>query len=189
MKIYLVRHGQTEENYEGRMQGRKDTTLNETGVRETKKLKEKLKEKEIDLCITSPLKRTWETAMILVGDRCYIEEDERLIERELGKFEGKKRKDYDYKKYWDYQLNSGDKEVERVQDVFKRSEEFLIDIKKRYKGKNILIVSHGAVIRALHHLLKETDLKKTKNLANFKIDNTFFEEFEIKETNKKRELS
>ena len=177
MKIYLVRHGQTEENYEGKMQGRKDTTLNETGVRETKKLKEK----EIDLCITSPLKRTWETAMILVGDRVYIEENERLIERGLGEFEGKSRKDYNYKKYWDYQLNSNEKGVEKIQDVFKRSEDFLSDIKKKYKDKNILIVSHGAVIRALHHLLKNTDLEKSKNLANFKIDNTFFEEYEVKE--------
>ncbi|MCI8588293.1 MAG: histidine phosphatase family protein [Bacilli bacterium] len=181
MKIYLVRHGQTEANYEGKMQGRDNRfSLNDTGVRETKKLKEKLQDKKIDLCITSPLKRTWETAVILAGDRVYIEEDSRLIERDLGEYENKPRKEYDPKKYWNYSLNSNEHGVEKIQDVINRSKEFLNDIKKKYPGQNILIVSHGAIIRSLHHLLIGTDFKKQKDLTKLTIDNSYFGEYELK---------
>lgn len=179
MKIYLACHGQTEANYEGILQGRGNMTLDEQGIRNTKKLKEKIRNKNIDLCITSPLKRTWETAMILVGDRTYIEEDSRLIERHLGEFEGKKRQEYNYKKYWDYQLNSDDGGVEKVQDVIKRSKNFLADLRKKYPNKNILIVSHEAIIRSLHYLLKNTDFNKKKDLAKLEIDNLFFKEYDI----------
>ncbi len=180
MKIYLVRHGQTDENDKGKLQGRINTSLNENGIRQAKRLREQLKDKSIDICITSPMKRTWETAMILVGDRVYIEEDARLIERDLGNFEGKNRREYDIKKYWDYQKNSSEGNVERIQDVISRNTDFLEDLKKRYPEKNVLIVSHATIIRVLDHLLKGTDLKKAKNLTALTIDNMFFKEYEVK---------
>jgi len=181
MKIYLVRHGETEANYEGRMQGKNDQySLTERGVRDTKKLKEHFKDKPLDLCITSPLKRTWETAMILVGDRVYIEEDTRLIERDLGEFEGKKRTEYDHKKYWDFNLNTDEHGVEKVGDIILRCEDFLKDLKENHQDQNILIVSHGAVIRALHHLLVGTNFQKEKDLTKLKIDTSFFREYHVK---------
>ena len=103
MKIYLVRHAQTEANYQGLWQGRTNTPLSEAGIRDAQKKKKKLNGKPLDICITSPLSRTWQTAMIMAGDRTYILEDERLIERNLGNFEGKSRTLYDAKKYWDYE--------------------------------------------------------------------------------------
>jgi len=42
MKIYLVRHAQTEANYQGLLQGRTNTPLSEAGIRDAQKLKEKL---------------------------------------------------------------------------------------------------------------------------------------------------
>lgn len=179
MKIYLVRHGQTEANYEGKLQGRSNQSLNETGIRQIKKLKEQLKDKKLDICFTSPLARAWETAIILAGDRVYITEDKRIIERELGNFEGRIKEEYDSKKYWDYNLNTDEEGVERIQDVVARSKEFLDEIKEKYPGKNILIVSHGAVVRALHHLLIGTDLNKKKDLTSLEINNAFFKEYEI----------
>ena len=181
LKIYLVRHGETEANYEGKMQGKSDQySLTERGVRDTKKLKEHLKDKPIDLCITSPLKRTWETAMILVGDRVYIEEDTRLIERDLGEFERKNDTEYDHKKYWDFKLNTDEQGVEKVGDIISRCESFLKDIKEKYPNQNILIVSHKAVIRALHHLLIGTDFNKEKDLTSLEINTSFFKEYQLK---------
>lgn len=179
MKIYLVRHAKTEANHQGLLQGRINTPLSDAGIRSAEKLKEKIKNEPIDICITSPLKRTWQTAMILVGDRVYIKEDERLIERSLGDFENKEKELYDTEKYWDYQLNSGDGNVEKIQDVIRRSKEFLEEIKEKYKEKNVLIVSHGAVIRALDHLLNNVDFSKEKNLTTLEIDNCFFKKYEI----------
>lgn len=178
MRITLVRHGETDYNKQNRIQGRANIPLNDEGRRQTKKLKETTDQETFDICFSSPLIRTVETAMILVGDQTEIRIDERLLERDLGELEGKDRKDYDYIKYWDYNLNYGEKKVEKIQDIFKRTEDFIKYLEKYHKDKSILIVSHGATIRALHHILRKTD--KNKDLCNFNIGNCYYEQIETK---------
>ena len=68
----------------------------------------------------SPLVRCVETAFILVGDRVEMIRDDRLIEREMGELEGRPREEYNVYRYWDYDLNTSDRGVEPIQDVFKR---------------------------------------------------------------------
>lgn len=176
MKITLVRHGQTEYNYQERLQGKINNLLNDTGRRQVYKLKEKIKDEKFDICFSSPLIRTMETAMILVGDKTEIIRDNRLIERDLGNLEGHHVNEYDSEKYWDYRLNCNDGNVEPIQNVFKRAKEFIDDMSNKYQDKSILVVSHGAVIKAMHHILHQTDLNC--NLCNFKIDNCFIEKIE-----------
>ncbi len=184
MKIYLVRHAETDANQNHIMQGRsQNLQINENGVRKAKELKEKLKSVPFTICYTSPLLRAWSTAIILVGERVEIKEDYRLIERDLGNLEDKPRNLYDQNKYWDYELNSHDEGVEPIQDIFKRCNSFLEDIKNNYQENDtILIVSHGAVTRCLHHLLKGTNRKK--NLLGFPVENCFCQEYEIKKENR-----
>ena len=68
MKIYLVRHGETDANKNGILQGQGlNYQLNDTGVRQATKLKNELRNVNFDLCFTSPLIRAWSTAMIIVG--------------------------------------------------------------------------------------------------------------------------
>lgn len=179
MKIYLVRHGETDANKNHIMQGQsQNLQLNENGVRQATELKNKLKDIKFDACFTSPLVRAWSTAMILVGDRVEIKEDKRLIERYLGNLEGKDRKTYDVKKYWNYNLNSNDEEVEPIQDIFERCNSFIDDLKKNCSDSDtVLIVSHGAVTRCLHHIIKNSNLGS--NLLNFKIDNCYCMEYDF----------
>ena len=94
MKITLVRHGQTESNYLEMCQGISNDLLNDTGRRECQRLREKLKDKHFDVCYMSPLIRAVESAMILIGDRVEMIPDKRLIDRDLGEFEGKNRNLY-----------------------------------------------------------------------------------------------
>lgn len=180
MKIYLVRHGETDANKNDTLQGQKQNLqLNEYGVREATKLKQKLQDVTFTACYTSPLVRAWSTAIILAGDRTIITEDKRLIERYLGNLEGEDRSKYNAKKYWDYQLNSDDEGVEKIQDVFHRCESFLEDIVSKHDDTDtILIVSHGAVVRALHHILKKTN--RQNNLRNFSIPTCFCQKHTIK---------
>lgn len=175
--IYLVRHAQTDFNKRGVIQARENSDLNEKGLRQVKKLRDEISSLNFDICYCSPLLRTVETAFGLVGDRTFIEKDDRLLERFMGDLEGKDRKFYDFKKYWDYNLNCVDAGVEGIQELFKRCSEFLADVRGKYVGRDILIVSHAAVIRALHHLLLGTDLQNT-NLY-YEIDNCSLEKFEI----------
>lgn len=178
MKITLVRHGQTDFNYEDKIQGYTNNSLNDEGRRECKKLREKLLDKHFDICYMSPLLRAVETAIILIGERVETVVDKRLIERKMGDFEGKSYLKYDSHKYWDYNLNSGENGVEKVQDIFKRCQSFLDYIIEKHSGEDILIVTHGSPVRALRHLLKGTNLT-TDNLLDVKIGNCYCEEIEI----------
>ena len=104
--------------------------------------------------------------------------DDRLIERDLGELEGKKRDLYDKDKYWNYEINSNDLGVESVQSIISRCDDFLNYIKNKYdKDTTILVVTHSAPYRALKLLLNKTPL--TGNLYGCNIHNTDYEEFEI----------
>ena len=178
MKIILVRHAQTEDNFNGIMQGRTNNLLNDTGRRQCQKLRDKLAPIKIAYCYMSPLVRCVEAAFILIGDRAEMIRDDRLIERDLGKLEGKKREVYDVNKYWDYDLNSNDKGVEPVRDVISRCSDFLEYVKNKYSSDtSILIVTHSAPCKALKLLLENKELKG--NLFEKNIDNSEYIEFEI----------
>lgn len=177
MKITLVRHAQTDQNYEGILQGRANNLLNDTGRRQCQKLREKLKDVSFDLCYMSPLVRTVETAFILVGDRVETFPDDRLLERNLGELEGKSHDLYDAKKYWDYDLNCSDLGVEAVQDIFKRCEDFLDYVTKKHPNGHILVVTHASPLRALRHLILHHDLHS--NLLDKEFDNCYCETFEV----------
>lgn len=150
MKIYIVRHGKTDWNVLGKMQGCTDIPLNKIGVKQAELVKDKIKDK-IDVCFSSPLSRALETAKIISDVKPII--DERLIERKMGEFEGQSTVLYDSKKYWDYRGNYSDHGVEAIQDLFKRTSDFINEIKQKYNDKTILIVSHGATVRALHYCI------------------------------------
>ena len=178
MKIYLVRHAQTDDNANHIMQGRRNNPLNDTGRKDALELREKLLPIEIDYCYTSPLVRSVETAFILIGDRAPMISDDRLTERDLGELEGKKRDTYDISKYWDYDLNSNDLGVEPVRDVINRCSDFLDYIKNKYpKDTSVLIVSHSATCKALKLLLENKELKGSLFEKNIK--NLEYLEFEV----------
>lgn len=160
-KLYIVRHGKTEWNEKGFLQGSNDIPLNEEGIKEAKKLASKLDLSKIDICISSPLIRAKQTAEILVGNKLKIIYDDLLKERGFGNYEGKKINFELIGKHWDYGLNDSSNGIESIKDCLDRAKIFLDKIKKEYSNKNILIVSHGGFIKALHFNLvgydKNTD--------------------------------
>lgn len=175
MKITLVRHGQTDFNSENRIQGQINNSLNDYGRSQCKRLRGELLDKDFDICYVSPLFRAVETSFILIGDRVPTVTDKRLIERNMGELEGMSREEYDSKRYWDYNLNCGDMGVEKIQDLFARAKDFLNYLFDSCSGMNVLVVSHGAMIRAMHYLLKGVDLANTN--LNLDIPNCYMEEF------------
>lgn len=177
MKITLVRHGKTDKNFEGIMQGTSNELLNDSGRRMCQRLRSELKDEHFDVCYMSPLVRCVETAMILVGDRVPIIPDKRLIERNIGEFEGKSKEEYDISKYWDYNLNSGDCGVEKIQDIISRCQSFLDYIYKK-DDQDILIVTHHAIFKVLYYLLNDVDF--TKKLEDISVDNCSYKQIDIK---------
>ena len=89
MKIYIVRHGETDWNGPRRLQGRSDIPLNETGIEEAKITGEALKDVPFAAAFVSPLTRTRQTAELLIRDRHIpVYRDERIIEMCFGVYEG-----------------------------------------------------------------------------------------------------
>lgn len=87
--MLLVRHGQTDWNLDGRYQGRADVALNETGQDQAEQLARELAGQPIDLVVSSPLKRSMDTALAIARGRgLAVRTDPRFREINLGEWEG-----------------------------------------------------------------------------------------------------
>jgi len=138
--IYVVRHGQTDWNLQGIYQGQTDIELNKTGIEQAEDLKDKLKNIKFDVAYSSPLKRALKTAFILHNGTIIV--DERIKERGNGKLEGT-IKNNNVVNFSD--PNDTRFEIESLPEFRKRISDFFDDIKIKYHGKNILVVTHGGV--------------------------------------------
>ncbi|QIB27248.1 histidine phosphatase family protein [Caloranaerobacter azorensis] len=89
MKIYITRHGETEWNKLGKMQGWKDSNLTIKGIEDAKKLGKSLAHIEFDKIYCSPLRRAIDTANYIKGDKnTEIIITESLKEMGFGSWEG-----------------------------------------------------------------------------------------------------
>lgn len=179
MKLLLTRHGQTDWNVAGKIQGTTDIELNEKGIEQAKATGEKLLNYNIDIIIASPLKRAKKTAEIIRGNRdIQILLDEGLRERCFGEFEGKTREEFDFSEIWNYKLNKQYENAESTGELFERVQGFLNKIQKEYKDKTVLLVTHGGVtvpIRAMLEGIPE-GMEVLKGLG---IDNCEVKEYDL----------
>ncbi len=89
MKLYLVRHGESEGNAQKLFYGWADYPLTDLGREQARTLCGRMKEVEIARCYASPLSRAFETAqLVLAGRDLEIEVDARLKEQHMGDLEG-----------------------------------------------------------------------------------------------------
>ena len=91
-KLYLIRHGMTKGNLEGRFVGRTDLPLCEEGIAELKKLQEEYEYPDVQKVYSSPMARCVETADILYPNRL-LQRVDNLREYDFGVFEGQLAKD------------------------------------------------------------------------------------------------
>ena len=159
MKIYLVRHGETDWNKVGKLQGQCDVPLNEYGISLAEKTADGLADVPFDAAFSSPLCRAAETARIILGERntpLYL--DDRLKEIGFGVMEAtdyilaRQNKEHPVYKFFktpvDYQPPEGGESFEQL---YARSAEFLSDKTLHLEGKleTVLIVGHGALNRSV----------------------------------------
>ncbi|KAJ7481125.1 phosphoglycerate mutase-like protein [Mycena galericulata] len=91
-RIYVVRHGETQENRESVIQGQLDTALNEAGVGQARRVADALRSVHFDAAYSSDLKRALKTAEMILAHRSDIQirEEEELRERCFGDLQGTK---------------------------------------------------------------------------------------------------
>ncbi|OGO06955.1 MAG: hypothetical protein A2Y73_09240 [Chloroflexi bacterium RBG_13_56_8] len=152
-RFFIVRHGQTDYNAQGRYQGSTDIDLNEVGVEQAKAAAECLKECSIDVIVSSPLKRALSTARIIaeiIGcDDVHVMEQ--FAERRMGVLEELTREEalerYPeiYDKHVPRQIHDAPPGGETPLECGVRVFEGLRQIQERYPNQNVLLVAHGFV--------------------------------------------
>jgi len=153
-KIYLVRHGQTDYNLQGIVQGRTiDSSLNATGKKQALSFWEAFKEVPFEKIYTSSLKRTKESVQKFIDLDIPTNEESGLDEISWGKYDGKKIFDDDY--YWEVvkEWNSGNVSLrieggESPEDVRDRQLP-VIDKIANSKEDLVLVCMHGRAMRIL----------------------------------------
>lgn len=150
MRIYLIRHGQTDWNLEGRFQGREDIALNENGIHQAVECGKALDGERFKAVITSPLVRARKTAEI-IAEELLIKQmiiDEAITERDFKKVSGMTPKEREAF------YASGEKDdKEPWEELSGRMISSLKKYAKRFDDSNIIMVSHGASINSVLSVL------------------------------------
>ena len=167
--IYFVRHGETDYNKEGRAQGHADIPLNEAGLSQARDVAEKLKGVDIDLIYSSPLKRARVTAdTINKYHNVEVINDDRLKELYLGNRQGVVLKDCTKEEIADFMQNPKKFGAESYEELCGRVEEIYKEIELVAKDKNVLIVAHGGVYRAIVRYILGIDNVHSENIHSLK---------------------
>ena len=155
MKVYFLRHGETQYNLEMRMQGWIDIPLNEKGISQAEEAKERIRELGIrfDTVYSSPLARAKKTASVVSGrEESGLVIDDRLIEMGFGDYEGMRFERIPDDVFDLIRHAEGDEvpgNAESPVQVLSRTKSFLTDLKGR-DGESVLCVAHGVTIRSIY---------------------------------------
>ncbi len=168
MRLFFVRHGETDWNVSRRIQGQVNIELNEFGRHLARETAKGLKEIPFDVCFTSPLGRAKETAeIILEGRNVPIVEADKITEMAFGEYEGGCCSQAGWnlpegfrKFFHDPAGYEAPKNGEDFYDMKRRTAEFLDDLLKdeELKDATILISTHGAALAGILNNIKGDDI-------------------------------
>jgi broad specificity phosphatase PhoE len=180
MKLFIIRHGETDYNKTGKTAGQLfDHPLNIKGIEQAESISKNLPS-EIDAIFSSPLKRAKQTAEIINKNyNLKIELRDELMERNYGSLSGKtwedmakesgipNLKEIDYTQKYDYHQFGG----ESINDVKSRLLNFIEHLENNYKDKKVIIVTHGGILKIMHNQFPQKERPE--------IGNATVHEFEI----------
>lgn len=176
MLIGFVRHGQTDWNALGKIQGQTDTQLNEIGIKQAGALAERLRAepKTWDVVVSSDLQRAYTTAQIIAQrlEIPLLAGDGRLRERSFGEAEGLTKEERLARWGDDWELAASG--IETDDQMKGRGLSALKDLSLQYGDRNMLIVSHGSFLAML---LQELCV----GLGDERLDNLSYSILEYKE--------
>ena len=153
-KVYVVRHGETDWNRQGRLQGATDIPLNTSGIAQATACRNYFHDNKAVAIFTSPLKRASDTAAIINEPfQLPITQLSAFQERAFGQAEGmtyeERSKVYPRKNY---------PGQESFSHFIARLKEGLRIIEQQYPNDAVILVAHGAVIHNLFQIVENDDL-------------------------------
>ncbi|MCD8318593.1 MAG: histidine phosphatase family protein [Paraprevotella sp.] len=161
MELYLVRHGQTEENAANILQGHLPGDLTSEGIAQAQLLRDRLSRIHFDALWCSDLKRCVDTATLLNEVHGLPTVYTPLLrERDWGPFTG-----MDILKA----RTLIDNRAESVESMFRRAETLLLDLTARYPEGRVLVVSHGLFCRVIQAACLGLTLRDVPRMANAEV--------------------
>lgn len=161
-ELWLVRHGETQENVDGILQGHLQGHLTQRGIEQAASLRETLRGTHFDAFLASDLRRTMHTAEILqpaVG--LPIQPMPLLRERDWGSLTGCKI------------ANVKDREfpldIETVEAMFARARKFLYIIGTQYVHQRVLAVTHGLFARCIRAAHADCTIREIPRMSNAEV--------------------
>ncbi len=165
MKLFLIRHGQTDWNVQGKLQGHSDIPLNAEGISQAERAAQIYERFQIQEILSSDLQRAKQTAQILANHWKIqsFEHDPRFREVHLGEAEGISRdliKSNYGEKFYDTWASSDPKDfhVQFPQGETRReaAERFLEGLRQSASSSVLAIVSHGLVLKSVVSIFVDT---------------------------------
>lgn len=162
--IYITRHGETQWNIEGRFQGRGNSELTARGEAQAKALGQVLDTEQIELILTSPLRRAQETARLARGSRDIpVLLLDSLSELDLGSWEGRhikelaQREAENFHKFWFDPFAFDPAGGESFPELIARLEDAMEEVYSLAHGRKTLVITHGMALMAIQHVITGSD--------------------------------
>jgi broad specificity phosphatase PhoE len=151
--IIIVRHGRTEFNAAGRLQGRTDNPLDEVGLAQAEAVATYLAPELLSdtLIVCSPLLRARQTATAIAeGVGASLEIDERWIELDYGAYEGLRQSEVPSNVWreWRSDSNFAAPQGESLNQVQQRVADACAELAQRLDGRTAVVVSHVSPIKS-----------------------------------------
>jgi broad specificity phosphatase PhoE len=169
-RVFLIRHGSTELSAEDRFAGAVDVLLSDAGRDQARRLGQRLTRAEIAAAFASPMKRTMETARLVVEPHgIAVTPVDGIREIAHGRWEGKTRQEVErefpeeYARYEHDPFSFAPVDGESGLSVTARALPALLEIVEDYSDKQIVVVSHKATIRLLLSTLLGFDPRKYRD--------------------------
>lgn len=187
-EFIVVRHGETNENLDGILQGQSDTKLNALGLRQAQCVADRLKHEHLDLIFSSDLSRASKTAgLIAEFHQLPVHPLHALREWDLGELQGRKvselRDEFPdvmaaFRFENDVRVPGGESRC----DFNQRVADCLDEMSERFDGKRVLLVTHAGVLRAMfRHVVgpvsESSCLPRTTNasISSFRYSDGFWQ--------------
>ncbi len=161
MKLYIIRHGQTDWNVEGKIQGRQDIPLNDMGRRQARALADGMKSRPVAAVYSSPQKRAMETAEAIAGPLgLTVKAVPQLMEIGYGDWEGRSAEDILttdrelYESWWQHPATVAPPGGETLNQVDERCRQAWDMIRSGMKGDTAVVAHGGTLAHFIVHLLE-----------------------------------
>ena len=155
--IIFESHGTTFDNENHISSGHADAELSPKGVENAKELGERRGNEQFDVIFCSDLQRSYKTAEIAFSDKFPIVKDKRLRECDYGDLTSHPSSEVEPQKI--NKISTPFPNGESYEQAAERMKDFLIELKKNYDGKRVLIVGHRATQYGLEHWIEGRTLE------------------------------